>query len=175
MGNCDGQGREERWEHEFQKRKEQAFDGLKGLCILVDDILTHGRTQKKHDERLKEVLQRAKNRKKIQQNQMPVWTGKVGERTFRDILRINYPLKATTEPPSRIQRLRTPVQPDDLTVLFLPGSNIPVPDAFSRLHFPDRDETLHADIEVFVHTVVNDLPVSHTKLQEIKDKTKSDL
>ncbi|KAK2727056.1 hypothetical protein QYM36_007791 [Artemia franciscana] len=44
----------------LQQRMEQAFDSLKGLCVLIDDLLNYGRTQKEHDERLKEALQRAR-------------------------------------------------------------------------------------------------------------------
>ena len=36
---------------------KQAYDSLKGLYILVDDLLIYDRTQKEDDKRLKEVLQ----------------------------------------------------------------------------------------------------------------------
>ncbi|KAK2718643.1 hypothetical protein QYM36_005849 [Artemia franciscana] len=67
------------------------------------------------------------------------------------------------------------IQPYNLTVRYSPGSDIPLPDTLSRLHLFDTDEMLQADIEVFVHTIINRLPISHPKLQEIKDKTKSDV
>ncbi|KAK2716985.1 hypothetical protein QYM36_007207 [Artemia franciscana] len=40
----------------FQQSIEQALDGLKGLCILVGDLLIYGRIHKEHDESLRKVL-----------------------------------------------------------------------------------------------------------------------
>ena len=45
---------------EFQRKMEEAFEGLKGIRILVDDILVYGKSRKEHDERLTAVLNRAK-------------------------------------------------------------------------------------------------------------------
>ena len=64
------------------------------------------------------------------------------------------------------------IQPYDLTVHYLPGSNIPVPDVLSQLHLPNTDRMMHANIKVFVHTIANHMPLSHAILQETKDKTK---
>ncbi|KAK2724744.1 hypothetical protein QYM36_001288, partial [Artemia franciscana] len=56
----------------------------------------------------------------------------------------------------------------------VPGSDIPVPDALSRLHLPDVDTKMQNDIEVYVHTVMKSLPVSNSKLDEIRRKTEKD-
>ncbi|KAK2705876.1 hypothetical protein QYM36_016028 [Artemia franciscana] len=54
---------------------------------------------------------------------------------------------------------KTIIQPYDIEVHYSPGSDIPVPDALSRLHLPDVDTKMQNDIEVFVHTVMKSLPL----------------
>ncbi|KAK2707393.1 hypothetical protein QYM36_015178 [Artemia franciscana] len=66
------------------------------------------------------------------------------------------------------------IQPYDIEVHYSPGSDIPVPDALSRLHLPDVDTKMQNDIEVFVHTVMKSLPVSDSKLDEIRRETEKD-
>ncbi|KAK2717700.1 hypothetical protein QYM36_006471 [Artemia franciscana] len=69
---------------------------------------------------------------------------------------------------------KTIIQPYDIEVHYSPGSDIPVPDALSRLHLPDVDTKMQNDIEVYVHTVMKSLPVSDSKLDEIRRKTEKD-
>ncbi|KAK2718174.1 hypothetical protein QYM36_005478 [Artemia franciscana] len=45
---------------EFQRKMEEAFEGLEGIRILVDDILAYGKNREDHDQRLSAVLRRAR-------------------------------------------------------------------------------------------------------------------
>ncbi|KAK2721380.1 hypothetical protein QYM36_003607, partial [Artemia franciscana] len=76
--------------------------------------------------------------------------------------------------PARLQRMMIQIQPYDIEVHYSPGSDIPVPDALSRLHLPDIDTKMQNDIEVFVHTVMKSLPVSNSKLDKIRHETEKD-
>ncbi|KAK2718380.1 hypothetical protein QYM36_005628 [Artemia franciscana] len=76
--------------------------------------------------------------------------------------------------PARLQRMMIQIQPYDIEVDYSPGSDILVPDALSRLHLPDVDTKMQNDIEVFVHTVMKSLPVSDSKLDEIRRETEKD-
>ena len=44
----------------FQRKVNETFEGLTGVSVIVDDILIHGRSRQEHDERLRDVLERAK-------------------------------------------------------------------------------------------------------------------
>ncbi|KAK2709399.1 hypothetical protein QYM36_013157 [Artemia franciscana] len=44
---------------EFQRRMEDAFEGLEGFEIILDDMIVYGDTQEEHDERLAAILERA--------------------------------------------------------------------------------------------------------------------
>lgn len=46
----------------FQNRIRQALQGLEGVENISDDILVHGRTQEEHDQRLRAVLQRLREK-----------------------------------------------------------------------------------------------------------------
>ncbi|KAK2707613.1 hypothetical protein QYM36_015351, partial [Artemia franciscana] len=76
--------------------------------------------------------------------------------------------------PAQLQRIMIQIQPYNIKVHYSPGSDIPVPDALSRLHLPDVDTKMQNDIEVFVHTVMKSLPVSDSKLDEIRRETEKD-
>ncbi|KAK2702360.1 hypothetical protein QYM36_019011 [Artemia franciscana] len=43
----------------FQRRMEDAFEGLEGFEIIIDDMIVYGDTQEEHDERLAAILERA--------------------------------------------------------------------------------------------------------------------
>ena len=47
----------------YQRRMEQVFEGLPGVKVIMDDILTHGCSDEDHDVRLRAVLQRAQDNK----------------------------------------------------------------------------------------------------------------
>ncbi|KAK2711809.1 hypothetical protein QYM36_012813 [Artemia franciscana] len=44
---------------EFQRHMEEAFKGLKGVAIIIDDILVYRANQEEHDERLQAIMERA--------------------------------------------------------------------------------------------------------------------
>ena len=44
---------------EFQRRMEDAFEGLEGFFIIIDDMIVYGATQEEHDERLAAILEHA--------------------------------------------------------------------------------------------------------------------
>ncbi|KAK2725576.1 hypothetical protein QYM36_000169 [Artemia franciscana] len=76
--------------------------------------------------------------------------------------------------PAQLQRMMIQIQPYNIEVHYSLGSDIPVPDALSRLHLPDVDTKMQNDIKVFVHTVMKSLPVSDSKLDEIRRETEKD-
>ncbi|KAK2717586.1 hypothetical protein QYM36_006382 [Artemia franciscana] len=44
---------------EFQQRMEDAFEGLEGFEIIIDDMIVYSDTQEEHDKRLAAILERA--------------------------------------------------------------------------------------------------------------------
>ena len=47
---------------EFQKKLDQSLEGLEGMVSIADDIIIHGKTRQEHDQRLHELLIRAKEK-----------------------------------------------------------------------------------------------------------------
>lgn len=45
----------------YQRRMEQVFEGLPGVKVIMDDIITHGCNKEEHDTQLRAVLQRARD------------------------------------------------------------------------------------------------------------------
>ena len=45
----------------YQRRMEQVFEGIQGLKVIMDDIITYGSNQEEHDIRLRDVLERARD------------------------------------------------------------------------------------------------------------------
>ncbi|KAI8511855.1 hypothetical protein Bbelb_109550 [Branchiostoma belcheri] len=46
----------------FQKQMDKIFQELKGVEVIVDDILVHGRTEEEHNSRFRAMLQRARDK-----------------------------------------------------------------------------------------------------------------
>ena len=44
---------------EFQQQMEDAFKGLEGFEIIIDNMIVHGDTQEEHDKHLAAILERA--------------------------------------------------------------------------------------------------------------------
>ena len=40
---------------------EQVFEGIQGIKVIMDDIITYGSNQEEHDTRLRDVLERARD------------------------------------------------------------------------------------------------------------------
>ena len=47
---------------EFQRKIDESFEGMSGVTAIVDDILVYGKTRAEHDENLRKVLSRARER-----------------------------------------------------------------------------------------------------------------
>lgn len=47
---------------EFQKKVDMTYEGLSGVAAIVDDILVFGKTAEEHDENLRKVLQRTREK-----------------------------------------------------------------------------------------------------------------
>ncbi|KAL6462444.1 hypothetical protein MHYP_G00288660 [Metynnis hypsauchen] len=47
---------------EFQRRVDEAYEGLQGIAAIVDDILVYGRTKEEHDVNLRAMLERTRER-----------------------------------------------------------------------------------------------------------------
>ena len=47
---------------EFQRKSDEAFEGLEGFAAIVDDILVYGLSKEQHDTNLRNVLLRARSK-----------------------------------------------------------------------------------------------------------------
>ena len=76
--------------------------------------------------------------------------------------------------PARLQRMMLRLQKYNVVIMYKPGKDIPVADALSRKPLSQRDDNLQECIEMQVHTVMKNLPVSDAKLTKIKMATQQD-
>ena len=76
----------------------------------------------------------------------------------------------------RLQRMLLRLQRYSLHITYRPGPKIPVPDALSRacLSSESFDEDLQSDMEVLVHNLVKNLPMSAASKSEIQIATAED-
>ena len=84
---------------------------------------------------------------------------------------IRKPLAAA---PPRLQRMFLQLQRYDFTIVHRPGKDIPVADTLSRKSLSDQDESLREGMDMQVHMLYSNLPVSDAKLEEIKAETDKD-
>ena len=84
--------------------------------------------------------------------------------------------KPLNKAPPRIQRFLLRLQKYDLRVEFTPGSEIPVADTLSRayLNHQVKPEVREQEIRCHVHSIIKSLPVSMSKLDELKRETAKD-
>ncbi|CAI5681852.1 unnamed protein product [Oreochromis niloticus] len=47
---------------EFQRRVDETYEGLRGVAAIVDDVLVFGATKQEHDDNLRAMLQRSRER-----------------------------------------------------------------------------------------------------------------
>ena len=76
--------------------------------------------------------------------------------------------------PARLQRMMLRLQKYNVHITYKPGKDIPVADALSRKPLSQQNDDLQETIEMQVHTVMRNLPVSDTKLEKIKSATQED-
>ena len=81
--------------------------------------------------------------------------------------------KPLTETPPRLQRMILRLQNYDIHVIYKSGKSIPVADALSRKHLQETDE-MGKGFDIQVHTVINSLPITDTKLEIMKQATTKD-
>ncbi|KAK2709674.1 hypothetical protein QYM36_013375 [Artemia franciscana] len=166
---------------EFQRRMEEALEGLDGFTVIIDDLLIFG------------VLERARA-KGIKFNKakcsfcvtIVTYFGHVisEQRMQPDADKLeainNMPITsnleelATLVAPARAQQMMLQIQPNDLEFSYRPKTKITIADTLSRLHLPDIDKKLHREIEVYVHQITHVLAVSSARLNEIQLCTKED-
>ena len=86
--------------------------------------------------------------------------------------------KPLANAPSRTRRLLIRLQKYELCVQYIPGKDFIIADTLSRApHIPKQDIDfidLINDIEIMVNTIVENLPISSERLQELKSSTKTD-
>ncbi|XP_060582493.1 uncharacterized protein K02A2.6-like [Ruditapes philippinarum] len=77
-------------------------------------------------------------------------------------------------PRLHVQRLLLQIQQFDIEVVHFSGKSIPVADTLSRHFVKDTYPELSDGLDVHVHTVINSLPVSDGKLQDLRLSTQQD-
>ena len=85
--------------------------------------------------------------------------------------------KPLSTAPPRILRLLLAVQKYDINVKHKPGKSkeMVIADTLSRAYLPnDESNDLEKDLEVQVHMLISNLPISQPKLEEFKTATKED-
>uniref|UniRef100_A0A3P9LL44 Gypsy retrotransposon integrase-like protein 1 n=1 Tax=Oryzias latipes TaxID=8090 RepID=A0A3P9LL44_ORYLA len=76
--------------------------------------------------------------------------------------------------PPRLQRMILQLQRYSFTILHKPGKDIPVADTLSRKSLPSQDDNMSEGMDLQVHTVYDNLPVSDIRLKEIQEETSKD-
>ncbi|KAK7107442.1 hypothetical protein V1264_015374 [Littorina saxatilis] len=77
--------------------------------------------------------------------------------------------------PPRLQRMLLQLQKYSLKIVHVPGKSIPVADTLSRKFIPaEPGDDTEADLNIQVHSVINNLPVSDKKMEELRIATRDD-
>ncbi|XP_060769073.1 uncharacterized protein K02A2.6-like [Neoarius graeffei] len=76
--------------------------------------------------------------------------------------------------PPRLKRMIIQLQKYDIHITHHPGKDIPVADTLSQKSIEHHDRSLMDSMEAQVHTLMSTVPVSDSKLLEIKDATAQD-
>ena len=83
--------------------------------------------------------------------------------------------KPLADCPLRIQRLKLRVQRYDLEIMYTPGKFLVVADALSRATDPKASTvTSTSDVDLHVNMIIQSMPVSAAKLEEIRKATTQD-
>ena len=83
--------------------------------------------------------------------------------------------KPLSKTPPRLQRLMLRLQPYDLIIRYVPGKYMYMADTLSRAHLPTvSGSEIDDDLVQVVHSLVTNLPVTTTSLDEIKRATAAD-
>ena len=76
--------------------------------------------------------------------------------------------KPLSKAPPRLQRMFLRMQRYTYTIKYRPGTELVVADTLSRAYLPDSKSDFNTEIEEYIHSFEENLPVSKDKLQEIK-------
>ena len=78
--------------------------------------------------------------------------------------------------PPRLQRMLLQLQKYDLEVIHVPGKDIPVSDTLSRNFLPaePQDASNAEDLNEYVHYIIDNLPVSDSKMEQLRNSTGTD-
>ncbi|KAJ8020550.1 hypothetical protein HOLleu_40168 [Holothuria leucospilota] len=83
--------------------------------------------------------------------------------------------KPFSQAPARLQRLMRRLQKYQVEIVYKPGKEMHIADALSRTYLPVSGKgTLEDEIELHVHMLLSNLPISVSKLEEIKFETGKD-
>ena len=84
--------------------------------------------------------------------------------------------KPLSQTPPRIQRLLIRLQKYNLTAHFVPGKLMFIADTLSRAYLNETVENVppNDDIEVMVHSFIQEIPASPEKLKQLKEETAKD-
>ena len=83
--------------------------------------------------------------------------------------------KPLAKAPAIIQRFLLLLQQYDFSRHYLPGKHLKVTDALSQASLSECDlETPEEELDHYVHTVMESLPISATQLQQFQSETVSD-
>ena len=75
--------------------------------------------------------------------------------------------------PMRLQRLRIRLQRYNVTVQYTRGKSIPVADTLSRNGARDGNVSDEIGVDVYVHAILKQMPVSDEKLEKIRRQLKT--
>ena len=76
--------------------------------------------------------------------------------------------------PPRLQRMLLQLQKYRIKVVYVPGKSIPIADTLSRKFLPAEADESTPDLDVQIHTIIKNLPVSDQKAGTIAKATKED-
>ena len=84
--------------------------------------------------------------------------------------------KPIANAPPRLQRMMLQLQKYDLHIVHVPGKEIPIADSLSRIYTVNSNNCndISVDLDMVVHSIMNNVPVSPNKLAEIKKESLSD-
>lgn len=83
--------------------------------------------------------------------------------------------KPLANTPPRLQRMLLRLQTYDFSVNYKHGKLLVIPDMLSRAYIKDNRDNMSDDIECFVNMVIQNKPVSDSKLEQIKHESKHDV
>ena len=85
-------------------------------------------------------------------------------------------LKSPYIKPPRLQRMLLRLQKYDLDIKYIKGKYLYAADTLSRAHQVDCSEDIDsAEIQLAVHTVLKDLPITDVRLTDLQEATRLDL